>query len=173
MQREPRIRPKRCDTRSNSVIECRDDRNRPLIPAPISATLCARFQTGFATLGARARWAAPTAWAYVFHCKWLLLSHCWCVGRTTSPPCPHSDAAGNPADGLRHCARPAYQQLKAQLSGEIASQQVHIERLQGAIKVVVSSRVAVSVGRLADAAQGGGDDCEDGTDPGVPSPGAH
>ena len=34
-----------------------------------------------------------------------------------------------------------YQQLKAQLSGEIASQQVHIERLQGAIKVVVNSQL--------------------------------
>ena len=34
-----------------------------------------------------------------------------------------------------------YQQLKAQLSGEIASQQVHIERLQGAIKVVVNSEL--------------------------------
>lgn len=34
-----------------------------------------------------------------------------------------------------------YQQLKTQLSGEIASQQVHIERLQGAIKVVVNSEL--------------------------------
>ena len=34
-----------------------------------------------------------------------------------------------------------YQQLQAQLSGEIASQQVHIERLQGAIKVVVNSEL--------------------------------
>jgi chemotaxis protein MotB len=34
-----------------------------------------------------------------------------------------------------------YQQLKAQLSGEIASQQVHIERLQGAIKIVVNSEL--------------------------------
>jgi hypothetical protein len=48
-----------------------------------------------------------------------------------------------------------YQQLKAQVSGEIASQQVHIERSQGAIKVVRW---------LANA---GGGDCQDGTDPGV------
>ena len=34
-----------------------------------------------------------------------------------------------------------YQQLNAQLSGEIASQEVHIERLQGAIKVVVNSEL--------------------------------
>jgi chemotaxis protein MotB len=34
-----------------------------------------------------------------------------------------------------------YQQLKDQMSGEIASQQVHIERLQGAIKVVVNSEL--------------------------------
>ena len=34
-----------------------------------------------------------------------------------------------------------YQQLKASMSGEIASQQVHIERLQGAIKVVVNSEL--------------------------------
>ena len=34
-----------------------------------------------------------------------------------------------------------YQQLNAQLSGEIASQQVHIERLQGAVKVVVNSEL--------------------------------
>ena len=33
------------------------------------------------------------------------------------------------------------QQLKTQMSGEIASQQVHIERLQGAIKVVVNSEL--------------------------------
>ena len=64
------------------------------------------------------------------------------VGRTTSPPCPHSDAAGHPAGGLRHLALDRQdQQLQAQLSGEIASQQVHIERLQGAIKVVVNSEL--------------------------------
>ena len=34
-----------------------------------------------------------------------------------------------------------YQQLNAQLSGEIASQQVHIERLQGAVKVIVNSEL--------------------------------
>ncbi len=34
-----------------------------------------------------------------------------------------------------------YQQLQASLSGEIASQQVHITRLQGAIKVVVNSEL--------------------------------
>ena len=34
-----------------------------------------------------------------------------------------------------------YNQLNQQLSGEIASQQVHITRLQGAIKVVVNSEL--------------------------------
>ena len=45
---------------------------------------------------------------------------------------------------LTGCGTPLdrqYEQLKAQMSGEIASQQVHIERLQGAIKVVVNSEL--------------------------------
>ena len=41
-----RIRPKRCENAPLAVIQCRDDRNRRLIPAPISATLCATLPNG-------------------------------------------------------------------------------------------------------------------------------
>ena len=55
----------------------------------------------------------------------------YALAQHTHPPRHIGDVAGRPNDGLRHLADQQYQQLNAQLSGEIASQPVHIKRLQG------------------------------------------
>ena len=60
-----------------------------------------------------------------------------------------------------------YNQLNQQLSGEIASQQVHITRLQGAIKVAVNSDLLFPVGQLADASVGGTAHRQNGPDSGA------
>ena len=60
-----------------------------------------------------------------------------------------------------------YNQLNQQLSGEISQQQVHITRLQGAIKVAVNSDLLFPSGQLADACVGGPADRQDGPDSGA------
>src|SRR3974377_1579109 len=57
-----------------------------------------------------------------------------------------------------------YNQLNQRLSSEIGAQQVHITRLQGAIKVAVNSELLFPSG-LADASLGGADDLKNGPNP--------
>src|SRR5271166_2687438 len=93
--------------------------------------------------------------------------------RTQTPPCPHGDAAGRPADRLRHRARPAIPAAQGKHVGRdrvpASAHRAAAGRDQGRRQ----QRAAVPVGRLGDAAVGGGDDRQDGADPGRADPGAH
>ena len=58
-----------------------------------------------------------------------------------------------------------YNQLNQQLSGEIAQQQVHITRLQGAIKVAVNSDLLFPSGSWQMPPSGGAAHRQNGSDP--------
>ena len=62
-----------------------------------------------------------------------------------------------------------YNQLNQRLSGEIAAQQVHITRLQGAIKVAVNSDLLFPSGGWQMPPAAAQTDRQDGSDPGAVS----